>query len=277
MASFELIAVARTFSSKDPEGEDRVCTFGSGPGPTGVVVCDGVGMIAGSAQVADEASALGVALLSGREVGPAIWNLDRRVEHNFSADRQGATTMAVVCAEEGGVVGHLLLGNGSIVEVVPMEVEPGKVRLLWTSIVLPQMGGNDGRPALRSFIPSNGTPLEAEKGIRKLPSGTSRLYLACSDGFLSEEDRLEGPAPDGTVWRQVPKSVADLFELLTTAWQDLLGSEPEAAAAKLGDLIELAVHGPKSRQPLDDDTTVGALLMRPTSDGRKGGEGRPER
>lgn len=263
MAPFELIVAAGSASPKEDEGEDRVRMIGRGPGPSGVVVCDGVGALAGSGDTAEEVSELGAALISGREVGRAIWNLDHRLARFLPSDLEGATTMAVVCADEQGVVGHMLLGNGSVIEVVPMELEPGRVRLLWTSIALPQMGGNEGRPALRSFLPSNGSGVEAEKGIRRTPVDAPRLYLACSDGFLSEEERLEGPAPDGTVWRQVPKFAAELVERLTSVWNELLVAEPEAAAATLTSAIERVIQDPESDDPLDDDTTVGALYMRP--------------
>jgi len=262
MAPFELIVSAASASSKEAEGEDRVRTVGRGPGPSGVVVCDGVGSIAGSAGMAEEASELGAALLGGHEVGEAIWRLDRRLDRHLAPDRDGATTMAAVCADEKGVVGHLLVGNGSVLEVVPMEVEPGKVRLLWTSIALPQMGGREGRPALRSFLPPDGGRVEAEKGVRMAPAGTPRLYLACSDGFLSEEQRLEGPAPDGTVWRQVPRCAANLMELLGSAWTELLTLPTEDALAMLDGFAREAV-APEPGRPLDDDTTVGVLYLRP--------------
>jgi hypothetical protein len=267
MAPFELIVSAVSASSKEPEGEDRVRTVSRAPGPSGVIVCDGVGSMAGSAAMAEEASELGAALLGGHEIEPAIWTLDRHLERTLPPGRGGATTVAVVCADQEGTVGHLLLGNGSIIEVAPMEVEPGKERLLWTSIALPQMAGNEGRPALRSFLPPEGTKVEAEKGIRKVPAGMPRLYLACSDGFLSEEDRLEGPAPDGTVWRQVPKRAADLMELLTSSWKELHEKAPDDLAATLKGLIERAIEDPESDDLLDDDTTVGALYLRPAESG----------
>jgi hypothetical protein len=263
MAPFELIVAASSASPKEEGGEDRVRTFGRGPGPSGVVVCDGVGSVAGSAAMAEEVSELSMALLGGHELGPAIWRLDEALERNLRADREGATTMVVVCADEDGFVGHLMVGNGAVLEVVPMETQPGAVRLLWTSIVLPQMGNRDGRPALRSFLPPDRGQVEAEKGVRKAPPGAARLYLACSDGFLSEEERLEGPAPDGTVWRQVPSGAAHLLELLTSGWMELLEVEPEGASEALSRAIEIAVEGPAGAAALDDDTTVGALLLRP--------------
>jgi hypothetical protein len=264
MAAFELIVAAHAVSSKDPDGEDRVRTFGRGPGPTGVVVCDGVGSIPGSAAVAEEAAELGAALLSGREVGPAIWNLDRRLVRNLPAGAGGATTMVVVCAEPNGVVGHLLMGNGAVLEIVPMEAGPGKVRLLWTSLALPQMANHEGRPALRAFLPPEDGAAEAEKGIRKVPFEAPRLYLACSDGFLSEEEMLEGPAPDGTVWQQVPAAMARLLELLTPEWGNLIEAARDDAAQRLADAIASAIAGPgEGPAILDDDTTVAALLMRP--------------
>lgn len=263
MTAFELIVATHTASPKDPDGEDRVRTFRHAAGPTGVVVCDGVGAIPGSAAIAEEAAELGVMLLSAREVGPAIWNLDRRLMSNLHAGSGGATTMVAVCAEPNGVVGHLLLGNGALLEIVPVKDGPEKVRLLWTSLALPQMAIHEGRPALRAFLPPENSDVEAEKGIRKVPRATARLYLACSDGFLSEEERLEGPAPDGTVWQQVPAAMARLLGRLTSEWGNVIGAAPDDAAQSLADSIVSAVAGPDEDTLLDDDTTVGALLMRP--------------
>jgi hypothetical protein len=263
MPPFELITAVHSIPSKE-EGEDRVSTFGSGAGASGTLVCDGVGAVPGSGAKAEEVRDLGVALLSGGGVEPAIWTLDRQLERHLG-EGEGATTVVLVCAEEDGLVGHLLLGNGAVLEIVPMEVGPGKVRLLWTSIALPQMGTSEGRPALREFLPPRPGPAEAEKGIRRVPMGIPRLYLACSDGFLSEEERLEGPAPDGTVWRQVPTAMARLLELLRAEWAQLVEGEPAVAAAVLTSVMERAVAGPEDEAPvpLDDDTTLGALFLRP--------------
>jgi len=261
---FDLIVAASSVSPKETGGDDRVRTFGRGSGPTGVIVCDGVGSVPGSAEMAEEASELGAALLSGENAGEGVWALDRRLEANLPADREGATTCTVVCADGDGVVGHLLVGNGAVLEVMPMELEPGRLRLLWTSVVLPQMGGRDGRPALRSFLPPPDGHVEAEKGVRWIPAGQPRLYLACSDGFLSEEDRGEGPAPDGSVWRQVPALAARLLERLTAEWADLMEEDAEEATARLAAALEEVLGDePSDGSVLDDDTSVGALLLRP--------------
>lgn len=267
MARFELSAAAVSLSTKKEGGEDRARAIGYEPGSSGVIVCDGVGSAPGSAEVAEEALELAAALISGHRVESAIWNLDRRLARNLPADRTGKTTMTVVYAEGSGVVGHMLIGNGSILEVVPMEVERGRVRLLWTSIALPQMGGREGRPALRSFLPPPDGRVEAEKGVRRVPPSTPRLYVACSDGFLSEEERLEGHAPDGTVWQPVPEFAVQLMRLLKEAWGDLLAQEREGAAATLRELIERSIQSSDPAAPLDDDTSVGVLYMRPATDG----------
>lgn len=275
MAGFDLIPTTVSISSKDDGGEDRARTVGRGRGLTGVVVCDGVGGIAGSGVVAEEARDRAATLLGGRKLPAAIWNLDRRLSEDMPSQGQGKTTMVVICAEANGLVGHFLLGNGSILEVLPMEIQAGKPRLLWSSVVLPQIGGREGRPALRSFLPPDDRRAEAEKGVRMATAGIPRLYLACSDGFLSEEDRLEGAAPDGTFWRQVPQFPARLTQLLTDAWGDLLAVAPADAGAMLRELTERSIEDRAGGHPLDDDTTVGALLLRPRPDqGEKSGAGR---
>lgn len=267
MASFDLICATCSVPREEPEGEDRVRAFGHGSGASGVVVCDGVGSIEGSGERAEEVSDLAVALMSGKRVS-AVMALDFELARNVSSGGGGATTVALVCADGAGAVGHFLLGNGAILELIPLEQEPGKVRLLWASIALPQMAGAEGRPALRSFLPSDGRRVEAEKGMRWATPATPRLYLVCSDGFLSEEDRLEGPAPDGTVWRQVPRLAANLLQRLTSSWTDLVAGETgeEETSAALSALIEQSIN--EGEGP-DDDTTVGALLLRPVRAGRE--------
>ena len=261
--TFELISAGCSVGHRDDRGDDRVRLFGHRGLDAGAVVCDGVGSEPGSDATAERVAELAVSLIYGGDVGTSFLEFDRELERRLGVDGEGATTLALVRADRDGLVGHFLVGNGAVIEVVPMETGPDQVRLLWSSITLPRMATRDGRPALASFLPQPGRMLESEKGIRKVPADASRLYLVCSDGLLSEEDRLEGAAPDATVWRQVPDLMADLMGLLTDAWTEILAAETERSAALLQGCLQEAVDPRGRTLTLDDDTTVAAVLLRP--------------
>ncbi len=262
--TIELIVAATSAGFDGGLGDDRVRAFGNRRHQAGVVVADGVGSVPGSDATAEAAAELAVTLMFGRDVGSAFLEFDRELERCFRPDRAGATTLVVVRADRDGLVGHFLLGNGAIIEVVPMHTGPGRVRLLWSSVALPQMGTRDGRPALASFLPLPDARVESEKGIRQVPAGVARLYLVCSDGLLSEEDRLEGGAPDGTVWQQVPTLASALLEKLTERWGEIVGSETERSAEMLQRCLDEVIDPDRVAGTLDDDTTIGAVLLRPS-------------
>jgi hypothetical protein len=271
MTPFEPIVATLSVSAKGREGsEDRVRTFAAPDGSTGVVVCDGVGSIPGSGGMAEEVSGRAAALLGNRGVKRGVWELDELLGRTLPVGRRGATTLVVLGAHGGGLVGHLLVGNGSVIEVVPVESEGEKRQLLWTSIVLPQIGEAGGRLALRSVLPPPNGQIEAEKGLRVVPPGTPRLYLACSDGLLSEEDRAEGAAPDGTAWRQVPAGIARVLEHLAGTWPALQAASQAEAALLLGELLRQALDDPDLLHRIGDDTSVGALMMRPCTPSARG-------
>jgi hypothetical protein len=262
--AFELISAACSVGHRDDRGDDRALLFGHRGLEASAVVCDGVGSEPGSDATAERVAELAVSLMYGGDVSSSFWEFDRELERRLDVDGNGATTLAVVRADPDGLVGHFLVGNGAVIEVVPMETGPGQVRLLWTSIALPRMATRDGRPALASFLPQPDRKLESEKGIRKVPEGAPRLYLICSDGLLSEEDRLEGNAPDGTAWRQVPILMAGLMRRLNGAWTEILAADTEGAAGLLQGCLEETVDPPGQTLMLDDDTSVAAILLRPT-------------
>jgi hypothetical protein len=261
--TFELISAACSVGHRDDRGDDRALLFGYRGFEAGAVVCDGVGSEPGSDATAERVAELAVSLMYGGDVGSSFWEFDRALERRLDVDGNGATTLALVRADRDGLVGHFLVGNGAVIEVVPMETGPGQVRLLWSSIVLPRMATRDGRPALASFLPQPDRKLESEKGIRKVPEDVARLYLVCSDGLLSEEDRLEGNAPDGSAWRQVPSLMAGLMRRLNGAWTEILAADAEGAAELLQGCLEETVDPAGETLVLDDDTSVAALLMRP--------------
>jgi hypothetical protein len=262
MDSFALTATSFSLSPKrERENEDRVLVIET-PLAAAVAVADGVGGVPNSGEMAAKVCELAASHLAEGGVVKGILDLDDQIGEGLSEEDPGATTLVMVGAEPDGSVSHLLLGNGAVIELTPLELTPQRTRLLWTSIALPQMQVEEGRLALRSFLPLSPAPA-AEKGCRHVPAGNARLYLVCSDGLLSEEDRAEGKAEDETSWRHVPRAVARLVGELEHGWDELLDSSSEEAGELLRSLLAAALEEPSVFAELDDDTSVGALLMRP--------------
>jgi hypothetical protein len=266
MAAFDTVVATASTSPHGDRCQDRAATFvaPAGSPSAGVVVCDGVGALEGSGRVAEEVARLAAAHLAERGVAGGLWHLDETLAEAPPAGEEGATTLVAVGAEASGLVGHMLIGNGALIEVEPADGWPGAARLRWTDLVLPQIRWEGGRPALRSILPTpDGVP-EAAKGCRQVPAGRPRMYLACSDGISSDEARSEGDAPDGTRWKQVPAQLARLVADVATAWPELVGPEVPTGEALSGRLAE-SLDRMLEDGLLEDDATVGALLMRPST------------
>lgn len=262
MGAFDLAAASFSLSPKrERENEDRVLAIET-PLAAAVAVADGVGGVPGSGEMAARACELVATHLAEGSVVKGILGLEGKIGEELFGEETGATTLVAVGAEADGSVSHLLVGNGAVIELAPLELTPHRTRLLWTSIALPQMKAEEGRLALRSFLPSPPGAPAAEKGCRHVPPGNARLYLACSDGLLSEEDRAEGRAEDETAWRQVPRAVSSLVAELERGWGELLGSDAAEAGELLRSLLATALEEPTVFAELDDDTSVGALLLR---------------
>ena len=90
------------------------------------------------------------------------------------------------------------------------------------------MGWEGGRPALRSFLPSS-NGLVGTKGCRQAADERPRMYLACSDGITSEEERGRARDAEGVTWREVPHALVVVLGALTAAWPDLLAQARPAA------------------------------------------------
>jgi hypothetical protein len=149
-----------------------------------------------------------------------------------------------------------------LIEAVPVELDGGRVRLRWAERALPQISYEGGRPALASYLPwSRPAPLEASVGAQRVAGGSERLFLACSDGIGSDEECLLGAGPDGRMWKEVQRPLAHLLERLAGAWPELRVSpdvEERLTSVLEATLAELLADG-----ALEDDATVGALLMCP--------------
>ncbi len=266
----DLVTAAASRSAKGPDGnEDRVEVVRAASEPAGaaVVVCDGVGSMPDSAAVAERVATRVARHLTAHGVGTAIWQLEGVLAEEPPPEEDGATTLIVVGADADGDVTHLLVGNGSLIEIDAVEPQPGVTVLRWTDIVLPQISWEGGRAALRASLPARAGGVQAAIGCRRTRDGRPRMYLACSDGITSEEDRRRASA-QGLGWREVPRPLAGLLDALKAAWPELLARDGADATELLERTLEQALATLGDDEPgLDDDASVGVLLLRPQPDG----------
>ncbi len=262
---FRVVPATATATPRDDlRTEDRALAFGAGSsGGTGVVVCDGVGSRSGSAATAEAATGAVRAFMTDRRDAVAA------VAGSFAAgaaavrdDEDGATTMLVLAADHAGNVAYGIVGNGAIVEVLPVEVVPGRWRLHHTDLSFPQVSYERGRPTLESYLPSADPTGGAELGARRLLPGRHRLFLACTDGLVHEDAPLVvRDERDGGLWRQVPASLAAVLADLTAGWPALLaGAAPER---DLPLLLQTSLARLADADELDDDATLACLLLLP--------------
>lgn len=264
---FEVSAAAASVGGHEDPNEDRVGAFATaGLARAGAVICDGVGSAEGSAEIAAQVRDLVVGQLRSSSVEAGIWELDGTLARAALAGGGQATTLIAITTDETGLVGHALVGNGSLLELEASRPRPELVRLRWTDLVLPQMDWSEGRPALRSFVAAGGA-VEVAKGLRETPPGRTRVYLACSDGIASDEERAQGAASDERVWKEVPRPLVRVLDRLGGDWDRLAG----APADELGDLLEAALVETLDQllaeELLDDDSSLAAVLVRPSPQG----------
>ena len=267
----EAIAGAATLSpGGDSTNQDRVAVYraADGLGGAGVVVCDGVGSYAGSGAVAAEVAATASEHLAKQAVGPGFWSLSEVVTAGPLEAAGGATTLIAVGADQTGLAGHAFVGNGSLIELVPYKPRAGVLRLRWADLALPQISWDDGRPALRSFLPAPPDDFETVLGFRAAAGRPRpRMYLACTDGIATDEERPGAQSPNGTYWKEVPRALVRVIEDLERQWPALLAKEEELATEALGALLERSLATLLDDGVLDDDASVACVLLRPRRDG----------
>jgi hypothetical protein len=277
MSRFEVVVAGASVASRDPQAnEDRLLPFWTQGErrSSGMVLCDGVGSRPESAAMAEEVARMATDLLSHQGVWPGVWELDWRLTQMEMPGCDGTTTLLAVGADESGLVAHMLLGNGSIVEIVPTRLPSGAIRLLWSSIALPQVDWSRGRASLQSVLPARYGETASARGYRQVMPGRTQMYLACSDGVLAEEERLIGRAKDGSRWQPVPILFATLIERIGSRW-DELAAEPssEGFGAGLAGLLERALGEAAADRAIGDDASVGAVLVRPGREPARGPAG----
>lgn len=227
-----------------------------------MVVCDGVGEYADSSEVAENAIALARDYLSDHRVRRGYRRCAHEVDSRLDRGHEGATTLLTISADVSGHVGYSLVGNGSVIEAEGIPLGNERVQLQWTDLVLPHVSYVGGRQALRSYLPSlAGEALEVALGERIIQHETMRLFLACTDGITTDEDRRVGTVSDHSTWKEIPHPLAAVLSVLETKWIDLASTESpesELAAVVQSSLASLLAEG-----RLEDDATLGSVLIRP--------------
>lgn len=262
-----MISAAATVAApgKD-ENQDSVSTFSLGdmqaPDGAGVIVCDGVGSQPNSGNVARAVVDFATAHIAKSGVVDGISQLDAVcAEEEFGQD--GATTLLAVGAEASGVAGYCYIGNGGLFEVVPQSASGSTARLRWCDLALPQIEWESGRPALRSFLPAPHEGYAAEKGSRAIDLLGPRLFIACSDGISTDEERAQATSVTGEYWKAVPTTLVRLLDGLASCWFEMARAEHEAAEQMLHGLIERILGALLDESILDDDASVGCVMTRP--------------
>ena len=231
-------------------------------GGAGVVVCDGVGSYRDSGIVAERVATVARNHLAGTGLGSGMWELAEIANESLIDSVEGATTLIAVGADPGGSVYYAYVGNGAIVELQPRRVGPQLVQLRWVDVALPQISWEEGRPALRSFLPIEAGELDVSKGVRVATGGSPRLFLACSDGIATDEDRAQARSKQGRFWKSVPIPLARLVDEIGRSWDELLDVSQAEAGALLESVLGRTLAAMLEESELDDDASVGCVLLR---------------
>jgi hypothetical protein len=266
VSQFEIVLAGASQAPGAPElNQDRLRPFMANgeQSSAGMILCDGVGSKPDSALVAEDIAERAAELLARQGARPGIWELDWNLTKMELPRRDGATTLLAVGADESGLVAHLLVGNGVVVEIAPTRLPSGSVRLLWTPIALPQIDWSQGRPGLQSVLPANYGETAGARGYRRVMPGRTHMYLLCSDGVLTEEERLIGRAEDGSQWQPVSRLFAEILSRLAKSWDALIDEAPGKAGAALTELLQQTLNDFATEHGLSDDSSVGAVLVRP--------------
>ena len=260
---FEIVAVTAEASPKAaPRNQDRALVFHveSGRCGAGVVVCDGVGSLARSGDVAERVAQLAANHALSFGITSGVSACAQYAAHALGPVEDGATTLIAVGADELGFVAFTQVGNGSLFDIT-VDTDLGTPRLHTAELTTPHVSFADGRPLLSSFLPAASPEhLAAVSGVLLPCPGRVRVLLACSDGVATGEERAIGIAPDGSQWRFTPRPLSTLLGDLTSGWTDVLGSEDLASA--LGALLQRSLDALAADDRLDDDATVGVVFVR---------------
>ena len=237
----------------------------SDPVSGGIVVCDGVGSFADSGEVAERVLDIALHHLEGNEVQDGMASCAQCVAEalrHAPDESLGRTTMIAGGADEAGRVAFCYVGNGAFLELQGTPLGDGRTRLSWANHTLPHISYDRGREALSSYLPGAGDRDPAVSTGTLGPGGhITRLFLACTDGIFSAEEARTGKMPDDSVWTEVPETIARVLQDLEALWNKLEVSD--APETELTACLSSTLDALREEGVLEDDATVGAILVRP--------------
>jgi PPM family protein phosphatase len=144
-------------------------------------------------------------------------------------DSQVYSTTLIVGMEQPGSVRFAWLGNGAILHIrgaAILGATPKRVPWQACNLLLPHMTANEqGKDALTRFLTgaadaSMFRPSVIEVGIdsddnnNDAVDGEGDIFVLCTDGILSAEDRKIGKVADGGLWEQIDEAELRLYALL---------------------------------------------------------------
>ena len=168
-----LVELAVAAISVSPRGEltqDRVGVLSfEDSRSVGVIVCDGVGSLPESGEVAELVVAAtcetAAACGSGQDQLAKLLHHADDVVRNALPDVVGATTALALVGRDEGILDWAWVGNGAVIEICAVMAQDRVARMLWVNHALPHMVVSGGMYALRSVIPSGpNVPLMVQTG-----------------------------------------------------------------------------------------------------------------
>ncbi len=239
---------------------------GRGPdGSVAAVVCDGVGSIPRSEEAANLA-VQSFAASAGRGAG-----LDQAVSAAIEGVRRsrtpGATTLLSLRVTDDRI-DFIGIGNGSIVEACYQPADDPDRRghlVAWSDHFVPTIDYSSGRETLTGVVTAAASPMEWVKGSVRSRRSCWTIWILCSDGVSTLEERREGTVADGTRWSEIPTPLAAVIESLGRALDQATSptagrSLDEVLRATLAETLN-EIDG---RGELHDDAAVVAVVVPPS-------------
>jgi PPM family protein phosphatase len=137
-------------------------------------------------------------------------------------DKAYSTTL-IVGMERPGSIRFAWLGNGAILHLRGAGIlgaSPSRVPWQTCNLLLPHMTANEqGKDALTRFLTGAAdartfSPSVIEVGLDSEGDGAGDIFVVCTDGILSAEDRKIGQVTGGGLWEQIDDVEVRLYAML---------------------------------------------------------------
>lgn len=175
------------------------------------------------------------------------------------------STTLILAVEDQCEIRFAWLGNGAILQIQGAALlleSPARVPWQATNLMLPHAIANaQGKPALSRYISgSTGTEVfdPSFMSVSLDNDGYGDVFVLCTDGILTAEDKKIGRLKDGTYWQQVSEGEVDLFDLLKRIADRPGELTDDDVTAEIQSYLQ-AMHD-AGRQ--SDDATLGVVLSR---------------